>query len=369
MPAVEFLAAGTGLLELHTESRYVSRRGRQRPAWEMTVESDFSQESGRLTIIKLPRLTRLLDETEARIIMLVAPAGYGKTTLAREWLDERPHAWYRGTEATADVAALAASLADAAGSIVPGAGVRMGERMRATGTPEQDVEPLAELLAEDLSAWPADAWLVIDDYHFALDSQASERFVDLLLALSPIRLFLTTRARPRWATARRLLYGEIYELGRNLLAMSQDEATEILSHRRETEAGGLVALAEGWPAVIGLAALTDDFDLPEGSLPDALYDYLAEELYQAARPEAKWGLCRLALAPSMMAELADFLLGAEAPDIVGEGLRLGVLTAPAKGALDVHPLLRAFLEAKFREFPEAEVDEDVARIVRFLIAR
>jgi ATP/maltotriose-dependent transcriptional regulator MalT len=41
-------------------------------------------------IIERPRLTRLLDETTARVIMLVAPAGYGKTTLARQWLAARP---------------------------------------------------------------------------------------------------------------------------------------------------------------------------------------------------------------------------------------------------------------------------------------
>ena len=40
-------------------------------------------------IIKRPRLTKLLDESEARVILLVAPAGYGKTTLAREWVRER----------------------------------------------------------------------------------------------------------------------------------------------------------------------------------------------------------------------------------------------------------------------------------------
>jgi len=47
-------------------------------------------------IIKRPRLTKLLDESGARIILLCAPAGYGKTTLAREWVDAQVEsvAWY-----------------------------------------------------------------------------------------------------------------------------------------------------------------------------------------------------------------------------------------------------------------------------------
>src|SRR5437868_13240288 len=117
-------------------------------------------------IIKRPRLTRMLDESKARILMLVAPAGYGKTTLAREWLENRDHGWYRGVPASADVAALAVGLAEAAGAVVPGAGRRMRERLRVTANPERDVQPLAELLAEDLAEWPENAWLAIDDYHF-----------------------------------------------------------------------------------------------------------------------------------------------------------------------------------------------------------
>ena len=46
--------------------------------------------------------------------------------------------------------------------------------------------------------------------------------------------------------------------------MDHEEAASVLSHRKDAPAAGLVALAEGWPAVIGLAALTDDFELPEG---------------------------------------------------------------------------------------------------------
>ena len=156
--------------------------------------------------------------------MLIAPAGFGKTTLARQWLAPRRRGWYRGTPAAADVAALCVGLARSASVIVPDAGRRMGERLRATGTPEKDVEPLAELLAEDLAEWPDDAWLAFDDYQFACESPFAEEFVERVLALCPLKLFLTSRKRPSWATSRRLLYGDIYEVGRSLLAMSQEEA-------------------------------------------------------------------------------------------------------------------------------------------------
>jgi len=173
---------------------------------------------GRNHIIKRPRLTRLLDATDARIIMLIAPAGYGKTTLAREWLSTRPHTWYRGTSATADVAALALELAKAASKIVPGAGATLTKRLRISNSPADEVEALAGLLADDLQAWPADSWLMFDDYHFACDSEAGERFVEELLWGSPIRLLVASRSRPRWGVARRVVYGEVCEIGHGLLS-------------------------------------------------------------------------------------------------------------------------------------------------------
>ena len=303
-------------------------------------------EAARRYIIKRPRLTRLMDNANARALMLIGPAGFGKTTLAREWAGERPHLWYRGTTATADVAALLAGLSSTISELVPEAGTRAVARMRAAGTPEDDVDILADLFAEDLADWPDDTWLVIDDYQFAMEAKAPERLVDLLLRKTPIRILLTSRKRPTWATARRLLYGELYEIGRTELAMDHDEAAEVLSHRKD--APGLVALAEGWPAVIGLAALTDEFELPEGSLPDALYDYFAEELFQAASPKARRGLCRLALAPSLGEGIADYLLGDDAREVIQVGVRLGFI-ATRTGSLELHPLLRTFLAEKTRE--------------------
>src|SRR6188474_1031099 len=64
-------------------------------------------------IIRRPRLTRLLDEADSSLLLLVAPAGYGKTTLAREWIAARGRTgvWFRVTPMCVDPAALALELA------------------------------------------------------------------------------------------------------------------------------------------------------------------------------------------------------------------------------------------------------------------
>ena len=108
------------------------------------------------------------------------------------------------------------------------------------------MDVLAELFAEDVQEWPADAWLAIDDYHYAVGS-ASERFIERLTSETSIRLVLTTRNRPSWATARRILYGEIQELNHRLLAMDDQEASEVLGSTTAA-ADELLANARGWPA-------------------------------------------------------------------------------------------------------------------------
>ena len=97
--------------------------------------------------------------------MLVAPAGYGKTTLARQWLEGKNAAWYTGTPASTDVAALAAGIRSAVAALVPGSGGALMERLPVTARPEEEAHILAGMLAGDLADWPTEAWLVFDDYH------------------------------------------------------------------------------------------------------------------------------------------------------------------------------------------------------------
>ena len=302
-------------------------------------------EGTRRRIIPRPRLTTLLDESPARIKLLVAPAGYGKTTLAQEWLQvpKRQDVWYRGGPAAADVAALAAGIAVAVSEVIADAGKRMRARLRATGHPDEDVEILGELFAEDIEAWPEEAWLAIDDYQFAMESSASERFVDLLTQQTSIQLLITSRRRPSWATARRILYGEIQEIDRRTLVMEDDEARSLLG-RNDQSVENLLDRAQGWPAVLGLAALTHGTEIPSSGVPHALYQYFAEEVFQEVDGHMQLDLARLALAQVVDEHLALTILGDRSAQTLSEGTRLGVLVRDRDGSYLVHPLLREFLD-------------------------
>jgi ATP/maltotriose-dependent transcriptional regulator MalT len=278
-----------------------------------------------------------------------------------------PIVWYRATPASADVAALATGLEQSFTDVIGPVGDRLNERLRTTPDPEGDARDLARLLAQNISALRADATLVIDDYQHIGESQAAERFVSAFFERTAMPLLITTRIRPSWVAAKDLLYGEVLELGRNVLAMTHDEAEKLLSQGRSHRGlSGLVALAEGWPAVIGLAALLPEpVELAMQAIPDSLHSYFAEELYQGMPGELQWHVAQLSLAPAITVGLARELFGSSGMTVLDEGHKRGFLTREAGGeakAYELHPLLRQFLRRKMDEFAESQIQQSAERI-------
>lgn len=297
-------------------------------------------------IIERPRLTRLLDSTTARVRMLIAPAGYGKTTLAEQWTSAggRKAVWYQCRRASADVAHLAVGLAEAASALLPGCDIRLRERLLATKDPAVEVEVLAEILAEDLREWPADAWLVIDDYHLIRSESDAERFVDAVIRESTIQVLVTTRSRPAWSSSRLALAGEVFSIGQDALAMSTSEAGDVLRDQVSASMTSLLTLASGWPAVIGLACVTETAVWPDGAAGEGLYQYFAEEVVRSLDARVREDLERLLVAPRLDRALAHALIGSARAELVLRiGVEVGILDL-RETQFDFHPLARAFLE-------------------------
>jgi LuxR family maltose regulon positive regulatory protein len=291
-------------------------------------------------IIERPRLIKLLDETDARTILLLAPAGYGKTTLARQWAKTLNGAiWVTLTAAHTDVAWLAVEIAEAIDGEDGPASRAISEHIRARANPQRASRELGAVLAGRLGRRDTQ-WVVLDDYHEISPSTEAEELIATLERDGGARILVASRVRPQWASGRRFVYGEVLEVGRAALAMTETEAAEVLGNKRSSLR--LSDQAAGWPAVIGLAAAADKTVLPQETVPEALHRYLAEELFNRASAELREALFALALRGS--ATPADEFSDSDSDGLVAEAEILGFNSSDT--GFELHPLLREFLLEK-----------------------
>jgi ATP/maltotriose-dependent transcriptional regulator MalT len=196
----------------------------------------------------------------------------------------------------------------------------------------QTYEPLTE-----------DVLLIVDEWE-AAGTEEAEQLLSTLVDQLSIRFLITTRSRPDWFTPRLEVYGEGLEIGVEELAMTDAEAADVLTV--SVAAAGrarLLRTAAGWPAVIGLAAMSGQADVsPERVMSRTLHGYLAQELFGSIAARTQRALMLLAVTGIAEAERARLLLGAEADDAIKEAVARGLL-AVRHGSLSLHPLLRDFL--------------------------
>jgi len=313
----------------------------------MTASAGQPRVRGERRIIERPRLIKLLDETDARTILLLAPAGYGKTTLARQWAKTlRGAVWVTLTPAHRDVAYLAQDLARVATGADSDSTRFIAEQVRARLNPQRAPRELGAAVASALNAARI-SWLLVDDYHEISSAPAAEELAETLEQQLRGRLLVATRVRPMWTSGRRVVYGEILEVTRSDLAMTDAEVTEVVG--KKPSARQLSEQARGWPAVVGLAAAVDDPSVPQGALPDTLHRYLAEELFQRASTELQQALFELALRSPRSTTLPP---DERWPDLAAEADGLG-FTSEDTG-FELHPLLQDFLLEKLAALPDAD---------------
>ncbi len=304
-------------------------------------------------IIERPRLIKLLDEAEQQTILLLAPAGYGKTTLARQWAKTLSHViWITLTPAHRDVVTLAEDLArgiDAQGGDASGF---IREYLMGQTNPQRAHRKIGSFLGARLDCSRIQ-WLILDDYQSLIDSSAAEELVLAVREQTASRLLIASRVRPTWASGRGLVYGENGEVGRDQLAMTPHESNQLLQSRPASES--FARRAEGWPAVLALAAAAAVPAPPDapGALPGALHRYLAEELFQAASTELRGALLTLALLGDIRSTLITGDLGRSLDGLLEEARTLGFDSG--EDEFEIHPLIREFLLAKLSEQPDADI--------------
>jgi ATP/maltotriose-dependent transcriptional regulator MalT len=189
---------------------------------------------------------------------------------------------------------------------------------------------------------------VVDEWETAGTPEAEELLSMLVEGLG-IRFLITTRTRPDWFTPRLEVYGEGLEIGMEDLAMTDDEATRVLAAVGAVAGRArLMRTADGWPAVLGLAAMSGDVDFTSSHLLSrTLYDFLASELLDAAAEETQSALMLLAVASVTDLEVGGCLLGVGADRVLEDALARGLLSVNDRKSLSLHPLLRELLTRRF----------------------
>src|SRR4051812_252548 len=323
-------------------------------------------------IIERPRLiARLGEGGGARVSVLAAPAGYGKTTLARQWSERQdgPVAWYRTTRASGDVALLAVQLDDLLASIAPEL-PREPEKVATIASVNPSPQPLGRAILRTFEMLSRDVLLLVDEWEAAATDEAEE-LLSMLVEGLDIRFLITTRTRPEWFTPRLEVYGEGLEIGVDELTMTDGEAALVLNTVGAVAGRArLMRTAEGWPAVLGLAAMSGDVDFTSSRLlSHTLYDFLASELLASARAETEAGLMLLAVASTTDVEVARSILGANADAMIGDAVARGLVAVTERRALTLHPLLRELLIRRFREADAETRQVQLSRARRLLEMR
>jgi LuxR family transcriptional regulator, maltose regulon positive regulatory protein len=286
------------------------------------------------------------------VTTVVAPAGYGKTTVLAQWAerDDRPFAWVTLDERDADPAVLLRHVAAALHRVEP-----------RTSLPRT---PTAPRVAASLSALDDPVVLALDDVSRLGSAATLETVLGLADHLSPGSLLvLAGRAlpAPRLATLRAA--GRLVEVGPARLALTRREAELLLRaagvELTRDELGGLLATTEGWPAGVALAALAlRERDARAVGADDRfLADYLRAECLDGLPDDRLAFLRRTSLLDRLSGPLCDAVLGVADSARTLEALEAdGLFVVPLDRSRTWFRYHRVFRELLRRELERHEPD-------------
>jgi LuxR family transcriptional regulator, maltose regulon positive regulatory protein len=216
----------------------------------------------RPSFLPRPRLLERLAEGMARDLVLVcAPAGFGKTTLLADWArgSQPGVVWLALDTGDNDPARFWRYLSAALDQVCAGIAEQVETLLRG---PQPPLEAVVTVVVNALAAQPSQVVLVLDDYHL-IQAAAVHNSLLLVLERQPVqlRLVLATRAEPPFPLARLRARGQLAELRATDLRFTPEETAALLREAvgmnlPTASLAGLAARTEGWAAGLQLAALS-----------------------------------------------------------------------------------------------------------------
>jgi LuxR family maltose regulon positive regulatory protein len=277
----------------------------------------------RRDLVPRARLAQELGSADSpRLVLVSAPAGFGKTTLLSQWLatgdSDRRVAWLSLDEADNDPHRFLEHLVAAVQLV---ADVAEATQLVAAGS-QLPADTVLTSLVNDLDLQPGRTVLALDDYHVIETPEVHSAVTFLLDHLPPrVTLAVATRSDPPLPLARLRARGELVELRAADLRFTADEAAAFLGEAMgldldPDQVTALETRTEGWAAGLQLAGLSlrgvDDtagfVDAFTGSHRFVL-DYLVEEVLRHESDAVRAFLLDTAVLRQLTGPLCDALTG------------------------------------------------------------
>lgn len=334
--------------------------GRSLPAPMASIEST-SASTG------LPRhrlRDYLLSPDAPPLVVLHAPAGYGKTTLMAQ-------AFEQCRDSGLSAAWLRLGAKDMSGALLASL---------ASVLPDPPEKLSMEALAAAIEEYDKPVHLFVDDFQILRRDEAGP-LLGPLIANSPqnLRVIIATRVRLPLNLAGLRVKQLVEILDARVLAFSDDELAALRATRLlPAPIDSLVRRAEGWPAIVAIAldagAKTGQDGLPRAPLPLSLIaEYLDEEIFEQVPPEWRDMLLRVSILDVLTADVIDAVLGRLDGAQFLDWLSAHGLLAPDEddpvGACRLNPLLRDHLAAQLARLDPAAVAALHGRAANFHLDR
>ena len=273
----------------------------------------------RTNVVERPRLIQQLNNgLEGRLSLISAPAGFGKTTLASEWIanNERPSAWLALDDGDNDPNCFLAYLIAALRTILNTIGDRAVNLLQAPQPPPPDA--VLTSLINDISGVQESFILVLDDFHVINSPEVTETVNFIIENLPPqMHLAITTRRDPDLPLPRLRVRRQLTEVRPTDLRFTQSEAAGFLNtimglNLSEKDIEILENRTEGWIAGLQLAALSmqgrDDiagFIKSFAGHDRFVVDYLVDEVLESLPEETRNFLLQTSILGRLNISLCD----------------------------------------------------------------
>ena len=287
------------------------------------LRTKFLVPRARPDLLPRPRLLDWLDaNTDKRLTLLSAPAGYGKTTLLADYINasSRPFAWYQLDAQDSDPTVFLTYLIESLRSMkrapktltraIGQASQSLLDSAESSISPQRVLTVLINELAEQIEI----PWLIVlEDYHY-ITSPILHQLVDFLIDNAPdgLHIIISTRVDPPLALAKLRARGQLAELRASSLRFREDEVTKWM-HADLPELSNeslnlLSEKTEGWVAALQIvrsslsgrdaAGVSEMLSGLSGS-QQFVFDYLAEEVFKRLSEDLQEFLLRTSILQQM----------------------------------------------------------------------